>query len=497
MTNVSETTRRNANANNQAQGRAIDLAAAAEAAQKLATAKHPTKDQAESVAKTLSTALAAASSVIDSIDKNMSAGEKITDRVQAAWNTATGGIASIKAAVDKFNNASVARGSVLRLKISGTEVSVSTMSASQSGRTSSDKSARNARADTDALARDNGVAATPLDGIAIHDGIEKSPYYPILRQAAEATAADHTIASSSSGGASSSGGTSGSGGTSSNSGSSASNSSGSSNSGTSSSSGSHTSKYTVAAQAARARTAGNGEGSTSAGEGSPIMTALLANLNRIAKAKKGETGNAASGKSSNTAKPTAAAGGQNTAQAASASGGTGTGYDAGDLSAQNADAANNMRAGSDSDSAGLDGAPGGTLSSGGGDPFVGYPNINGLLMAVLLLCYKDGQKDLRAMALRLKETNSKKNALRTQLDSSRKADDKKQAGANSTAADTGPSTKTQGLEDKLNSLGDDAQMQQLQLQNLAQNQSQLLQMISDFSKNANSNSMAIIRNIAG
>jgi hypothetical protein len=51
------------------------------------------------------------------------------------------------------------------------------------------------------------------------------------------------------------------------------------------------------------------------------------------------------------------------------------------------------------------------------------------------------------------------------------------------------------LEQKLNTLGDDAQLAQMDLQNILQRQQQLIQMMSTISKQLNDNAMAIIRKI--
>lgn len=53
------------------------------------------------------------------------------------------------------------------------------------------------------------------------------------------------------------------------------------------------------------------------------------------------------------------------------------------------------------------------------------------------------------------------------------------------------------LEEKLNELGDDAQLANVDLQNVLQKQQQLLQMISNISKMLHDTSMAVIRKIGG
>ncbi len=126
-----------------------------------------------------------------------------------------------------------------------------------------------------------------------------------------------------------------------------------------------------------------------------------------------------------------------------------------------------------------------------GNPLMGAANINGYIMAVLLECYNAGQKDLLTEAQNLQALNRAKDGVRGQLASAR--------AANTSATDPGGgnSQQVQDLEDQLTSMGDDAQLEQLNLQNLAQNQQQLLQMLSNFMKNTHDDSMAIIRHIGG
>jgi Mg2+ and Co2+ transporter CorA len=52
----------------------------------------------------------------------------------------------------------------------------------------------------------------------------------------------------------------------------------------------------------------------------------------------------------------------------------------------------------------------------------------------------------------------------------------------------------QGLEDNVNSLGDDAQMQQIDLQDALQKNQQTLQMMSNLLKVLHDTAMAVIRN---
>ena len=54
-----------------------------------------------------------------------------------------------------------------------------------------------------------------------------------------------------------------------------------------------------------------------------------------------------------------------------------------------------------------------------------------------------------------------------------------------------------GFEDKLNSLGDDAQLANVDLQNILQKQQQTLQMMSNISKMLYDTALAVIRKIGG
>jgi hypothetical protein len=58
-------------------------------------------------------------------------------------------------------------------------------------------------------------------------------------------------------------------------------------------------------------------------------------------------------------------------------------------------------------------------------------------------------------------------------------------------------TYTQNLEDKLNTVGDDAQLANVDLQNCLQKQQQTLQMMSNISKMLYDTAMAVIRKIGG
>ena len=56
---------------------------------------------------------------------------------------------------------------------------------------------------------------------------------------------------------------------------------------------------------------------------------------------------------------------------------------------------------------------------------------------------------------------------------------------------------TKDLEDQLNSVGDDAQLANVDLQNVLQKQQQTMQMMSNISKLLSDTAMAVIRKIGG
>jgi hypothetical protein len=73
--------------------------------------------------------------------------------------------------------------------------------------------------------------------------------------------------------------------------------------------------------------------------------------------------------------------------------------------------------------------------------------------------------------------------------------DMRAAGAILTKAEL--DTYIQGMEEKLNSVGDDAQLANVDLQNMLQKQQQTLQMMSNISKMLHDTAMAVVRKIGG
>jgi hypothetical protein len=166
-------------------------------------------------------------------------------------------------------------------------------------------------------------------------------------------------------------------------------------------------------------------------------------------------------------------------------------------------------------------------------------DINSLVQAVLREAYMENTKDLHFYAQKVRYFNEVKKAMRDELTRAREAltdsvtsaseavtegdiEDAGEfvvnygstdvnaeafgdvdeitgelgAGGNiETKADL--ETYIQGLEEKLNSVGDDAQLANVDLQNMLQKQQQTLQMMSNISKMLHDTAMAIIRKIGG
>ena len=170
-------------------------------------------------------------------------------------------------------------------------------------------------------------------------------------------------------------------------------------------------------------------------------------------------------------------------------------------------------------------------------------DVNALVQAVLRQAYLDANEDLRAYAEKVREFNKRKKAIRGYLSALRKFKanvlsvarergvDLCRANENdravlirvfeeyATSHDVGeleyelcvpnrvPSLAVHNLdlleseiahwEERLNSVGDDAQLANVDLQNMLQKQQQTLQMMSNISKMLYDTSMAVIRKIGG
>jgi len=111
-------------------------------------------------------------------------------------------------------------------------------------------------------------------------------------------------------------------------------------------------------------------------------------------------------------------------------------------------------------------------------------DINQLVQWVLRESYTSTTEDLRFFAEKVKFYNDAKKQVRDELHGAREAigeDD----------------SHIKGLEAKLNSVGDDAQLANVDLQNVLQKQQQTLQMMSNISKLVHDTAMSVIRKIGG
>ena len=109
-------------------------------------------------------------------------------------------------------------------------------------------------------------------------------------------------------------------------------------------------------------------------------------------------------------------------------------------------------------------------------------DINGLVQWVLRESYASSTEDLRFFAEKVKSFNEAKKQVRDELHRAREA-----LGA--------VDSHIKGLEDKLNSFGDDAQLANIDLQNTLQKQQQALQMISNIGKQVHDTALSLIRKI--
>ena len=94
--------------------------------------------------------------------------------------------------------------------------------------------------------------------------------------------------------------------------------------------------------------------------------------------------------------------------------------------------------------------------------------------------YLESTEDLKSFAEKVKQLNDAKNELRELLA------DLREEGSD-----------VSGLEEQLNALGDDAQLANVDLQNVLQKQQQTMQMMSNISKTLYDTAQAVIRKFGG
>ena len=111
-------------------------------------------------------------------------------------------------------------------------------------------------------------------------------------------------------------------------------------------------------------------------------------------------------------------------------------------------------------------------------------DINESVQWVLRESYLSNTEDLRSFAEKVKFFNEVKKQVRDELHRAREALGE-------------VDSHIKGLEDKLNSVGDDAQLANVDLQNMLHKQQQTLQMMSNISKQVHDTALSLIRKIGG
>jgi hypothetical protein len=111
-------------------------------------------------------------------------------------------------------------------------------------------------------------------------------------------------------------------------------------------------------------------------------------------------------------------------------------------------------------------------------------DVNGLVQWVLRESYTSTTEDLRFFAEKVKYFNEAKKQVRDELHRAR-------------AALGEVDLHIKSLEDKLNSVGDDAQLANVDLQNTLHKEQQTLQMLSNMSKSLHDTAKSLIRKIGG
>ena len=118
-------------------------------------------------------------------------------------------------------------------------------------------------------------------------------------------------------------------------------------------------------------------------------------------------------------------------------------------------------------------------------------DINDLIQYVLRQSYMESNRDLQFYAAKVKHMSEQKQAVRDYLQSLREMQD----GISSRAVMDDLKNTIEAAEEKLNSIGEDAQLANIDLQNTLQKQQQTIQMLSNISKALHDTAMAVIRKI--
>jgi hypothetical protein len=118
---------------------------------------------------------------------------------------------------------------------------------------------------------------------------------------------------------------------------------------------------------------------------------------------------------------------------------------------------------------------------------------NALVQEVLRESYLQTTEDLRFFAEKVRYFNEQKKALRSELTRLEEL----RSASEGTATRDAISAMIADLEEKLNSVGDDAQLANVDLQNILQKQQQTLQIMSNISKMLFDTAQSVIRKIGG
>ena len=126
-------------------------------------------------------------------------------------------------------------------------------------------------------------------------------------------------------------------------------------------------------------------------------------------------------------------------------------------------------------------------------------DIMTIIATALRDSYLQMNEDLAYYASKVKGFNQQKSDLRDKLKDMRKQH--AAMGPDDPEAENGPKAmleaEIQALEDDLSTVGDDAQLANVDLQNALQKQQQTLQLMSNVSKMTHDTAMAVIRKIGG
>ena len=118
-------------------------------------------------------------------------------------------------------------------------------------------------------------------------------------------------------------------------------------------------------------------------------------------------------------------------------------------------------------------------------------DVNALVLWIVRESYLSATEDLRFAAEKVRYFNEQKRALRNLLEAARSC------GWARCRSEAAVREQIQRWEEALASIGDDAQLANVDLQNILQQQQQTLRMISNVSKLLHDTAFAVIRKIGG